>query len=117
MAMIREEVSSFVALFAANELFSEFIMNVSLYFCNFIDKTIHVMTKNTQDLAENRIKAVLADKKKTCRWLAEQIGKNENTVSRWCTNKIQPSMQQLFDIARILEVDVRVLIKTPDSIY
>ena len=75
------------------------------------------MTKNTQDLAENLIKAVLADKKKTCRWLAEQIGKNENTVSRWCTNKIQPSMQQLFDIARILEVDVRVLIKTPDSIY
>lgn len=86
-------------------------------FVILIAKTIHVMTKNTQGLAENRIKAVLADKKKTCRWLAEQIGKNENTVSRWCTNKIQPSMQQLFDIARILEVDVRVLIKTPDSIY
>lgn len=86
-------------------------------FVILIAKTIHAMTKNTQDLAENRIKAVLADKKKTCRWLAEQIGKNENTVSRWCTNKIQPSMQQLFDIARILEVDVRVLIKTPDSIY
>ena len=41
-------------------------------------------------MAENRIKAVLADKKKTCRWLAQKIEMSENTVSRWCSNKMQP---------------------------
>ena len=43
-------------------------------------------------MAENRIKAVLADKKKTCRWLAQKIEMSENTVSRWCSNKMQPSL-------------------------
>lgn len=69
------------------------------------------MHDSHQDMAENRIKAVLVDNKKTCRWLAEQLGKNENTVSRWCTNRIQPSMQQLYEIAKILDVDVRLLLR------
>ena len=51
------------------------------------------------DKVENRLKAVLADKKKTCRWLANEIGRNENTVSRWCSNKVQPSLDQLREIA------------------
>ena len=72
---------------------------------------LHYMPDNNQEMAENRIKAVLADKNKTCRWLASQLGKNENTVSRWCTNKYQPSMQQLYAIAAILEVDVISLLK------
>ena len=59
----------------------------------------------------NRIKAVLADKQKTSKWLAEQIGKSETTVSRWASNKIQPSLEQLFEIANVLDIDVKELIK------
>lgn len=65
-----------------------------------------------QEIAENRLKVVLAEEKKTCRWLASQLGKTENTVSRWCSNKVQPSIQQLLEIANILDVDVRLLIKS-----
>ena len=58
----------------------------------------------------NRLKAALAEQGKTNRWLSEQLGKSENTISRWCANKIQPSIQQLNEIAIILDVDVRTLI-------
>ena len=67
---------------------------------------------NNPQTTENRLKAVLADEKKTCKWLAVQIGKSENTISRWCSNKNQPSIQQLGEIARLLDVDVRTLIKS-----
>lgn len=60
---------------------------------------------------ENRIKAVLAEKNKTSRWLANELGKSENTVSRWCSNKVQPPIQQLQNIAVLLNVDVRSLLK------
>lgn len=69
------------------------------------------MTNLKPDPIENRLKVVLAEQKRTCRWLAEQIGKNENTVSRWCLNKIQPSVVQLGEIAHVLDVDVRSLLK------
>ena len=59
----------------------------------------------------NRIKAVLADKQKISKWLAEQLGKSETTVSRWASNKIQPSLEQLFEIANVLDIDVKELIK------
>ncbi len=59
----------------------------------------------------NRIKVVLVEKKRTGKWLAEQLGTNVTTVSRWCSNKGQPDLQTLFKIAGILEVDVRDLIK------
>lgn len=58
----------------------------------------------------NRIKAVLADKQCSSKWLAEQIGKTEITISRWCSNKSQPSITQLTAIAKILDIDVRELI-------
>ena len=61
---------------------------------------------------ENRIKAVLADKKLTCRWLAAEMGRNENTISRWCSNKAQPSLQQLFDIANLLDVEISTLVRS-----
>ena len=61
---------------------------------------------NNQQIVMNRIKAVLAEKQRTNRWLAEQMGKSENTISRWCSNKSQPS------IAHLLDVDVRVLLKS-----
>lgn len=52
----------------------------------------------------NRIKLVLKQKKRTGKWLAEQLGKNEVTVSRWCRNVQQPSLEALFEIAELLEV-------------
>ncbi|MBL6452088.1 MAG: helix-turn-helix transcriptional regulator [Porphyromonas sp.] len=61
-------------------------------------------------MAINRIKSVLAEKQMTSKSLAEQLGKGENTVSRWCSNRIQPSLETLIEIANILDVDVRELI-------
>ena len=49
----------------------------------------------------NRIKTVLVDKKKTNKWLAETLSKNEATVSRWCTNENQPSIETLYQIALV----------------
>ena len=63
----------------------------------------------TKDL--NRIKVVLADKKKTNKWLAEQLGKDPATVSKWCTNSAQPNLENLMDIARSLEVNVNELLR------
>ena len=54
----------------------------------------------------NRIKVSLVEKKKTSKWLAEQLGKDPATVSKWCTNKTQPGLETLFEIARLLEVEV-----------
>lgn len=61
-------------------------------------------------MAINRIKAVLAEKQLTSKWLAERLGKSENTVSRWCSNKVQPSLENLLEVAQILDIDVRMLI-------
>ena len=58
----------------------------------------------------NRIKVVLAEKKRTSKWLAEQIGKNPATVSKWCTNTIQPGMDTLLDIANALEMNIQDLL-------
>ena len=65
---------------------------------------------NNQQIVMNRIKVTLVEKQKTNRWLAEQMGKSENTISRWCSNKSQPSIVQLQEIANLLDVDVRILI-------
>lgn len=68
------------------------------------------MSNNQQNVMLNRLKATLAEQGKTNRWLSEQLGKSENTVSRWCANKVQPSIQQLNEIASVLDVDIRNLI-------
>lgn len=60
----------------------------------------------------NRIKVVLADKKRTNKWLAEQLGKDPATVSKWCTNSCQPTLETLMKIANLLEVEVAELIRT-----
>jgi len=70
------------------------------------------MMNNQQDKTYNRIKVVLVEQGKTNRWLAERIGKQENTISRWCLNKVQPSLPQLTEIAKVLDVDVRILIRS-----
>ncbi|WP_195281183.1 helix-turn-helix transcriptional regulator [Parabacteroides johnsonii] len=58
----------------------------------------------------NRLKVVLAEQKKTGKWLAERLGKDISTVSKWCSNKMQPSLEMLMRIAEILDVDIRELI-------
>jgi len=70
------------------------------------------MPINMSKKAINRLKAVLAEQSKTNKWLAEQLDKNETTISRWCTNEIQPSMDNLVAIATLLKVDVRELINS-----
>ena len=59
----------------------------------------------------NRIKVVLAEKKRTNKWLAAQMGVTDMAVSRWKTNKIQPSMSQFVEIARLLQVDIKDLLE------
>ena len=71
---------------------------------------IWIKMSNNQQIVMNRIKVTLVEKQKTNRWLAEQMGKSENTISRWCSNKSQPSIAQLQEIANLLDVDVRNLI-------
>ncbi len=58
----------------------------------------------------NRLKVVLVEQNKTGKWLAETLGKNEATVSRWCTNESQPSLETLVKIANALKVDVKDLL-------
>lgn len=58
----------------------------------------------------NRLKLVLVEKKKTGKWLAEQLGKNPSTVSKWCSNIAQPDLATLVKVANLLEVDVQDLI-------
>jgi transcriptional regulator with XRE-family HTH domain len=58
----------------------------------------------------NRIKVVLVEQNRTGKWLAEQLQKNEATISRWCSNTSQPSLEMLVKIANVLKIDVRKLI-------
>lgn len=57
----------------------------------------------------NRLKVVLAEKGKTGKWLAEELGKDKATVSKWCTNRCQPDVNTFLQIAKLLEVDIRDL--------
>lgn len=59
----------------------------------------------------NRIKVMLVEKKRTCKWLAEQLGKDRATVSKWCTNTSQPSLEMLLKIADLLEINYTELIR------
>ena len=82
-------------------------------FCVYLhSNTEHFMANIGNNEALNRLRVVLAEQEKTNRWLAEQLGKTEHTISRWCHNKSQPSVAQLNEIAQVLNVDVRSLITT-----
>lgn len=59
----------------------------------------------------NRLKVVLAEKKKTNKWLGEQLGKDKTTISKWCTNTCQPDLSNLMKIAKLLEVEVADLLR------
>ena len=58
----------------------------------------------------NRLKVVLVEKKRTGKWLAEQLGKDPATISKWCTNVAQPGLETLVQISKVLEVDIRELL-------
>ena len=58
----------------------------------------------------NRIKLVLVEKKRTAKWLAEELKKDPATISKWCTNSSQPSLEKLLEIANVLEVDIKELL-------
>ena len=58
----------------------------------------------------NRIKVVLVERKRTNKWLAQQLGKDPATVSKWCTNTSQPSIETLAEVAKLLEADIRELL-------
>ncbi len=64
----------------------------------------------------NRLKVVLVEKGKTGKWLAGELGKSNCTVSKWCSNTIQPDLQTLDKIARLLEVDAKELLTPTDLV-
>lgn len=59
----------------------------------------------------NRIKVVLADKQRTNKWLAEQLGKDKTTISEWCTNSSQPDLESLMKTAKLLGVEITELLR------
>jgi len=63
----------------------------------------------------NRIKVVLVEQKRTGKWLAEQMGKDQATVSKWCTNTSQPDLPTLTKVAEILNVDIKELLNSTKS--
>ncbi len=65
-----------------------------------------------QEIPINRLKAVLAEKQKTGKWLASQLNKSETTVSRWCRNEIQPSIETMAQIADLLNIDIKELLNS-----
>lgn len=71
----------------------------------------YICAINLSDMEDiNRIKVVLIEKKRTNKWLAEQMGVKPSTVSKWCTNSSQPDVASLLKIADFLEVDIKELI-------
>lgn len=89
----------------------DWFLHLFQFFFVYLQQNNHRnMSNNQRNVMLNRLKAALAEQGKTNRWLSEQLGKSENTVSRWCANKVQPSIQQLNEIASVLDVDIRNLI-------
>lgn len=80
---------------------------VSINFCSFVKQVTPNIMKDI-----NRLKVVLAEKKRTNKWLAAQLGKDPATVSKWCTNTMQPNLETLVEIARYLEVQPKDLLCT-----
>ena len=60
----------------------------------------------------NRLKLILVEKKRTGKWLAEQLGKDQTTISKWCTNNSQPDVDSLIKISKLLEVNINDILIT-----
>lgn len=87
---------------------SYYRMKVQKEWLNFAFQTSTIISYMSKDI--NRLKVVLAEKKRTNKWLAEQLGKDPGTVSKWCTNTMQPNLETLVEIAKVLEVDTKDLL-------
>ena len=79
-------------------------MNISQYICKISNDT----GTNMKDV--NRLKLVLVEQKRTGKWLADQLGKDPSTVSKWCSNVTQPTLDTLVNIAKVLDVSIKDLI-------
>ncbi len=77
--------------------------------CNCAPRIYIIYNMDSKHL--NRIKVVLAEKEKTNKWLAEQLGKDQATISKWVTNTTQPNLEMLLLIAKVLEVNVNDLVR------
>lgn len=87
-------------------------------FPKFITKFASNSILNPMENDLNRIKVVLAEKKRTNKWLAQQLGKDPATVSKWCTNSAQPGLETLREIANLLDIDIKELLNsTKDDNY
>lgn len=75
----------------------------------------HYLCKIINDIENmakvNRLKVVLVEKNKTSKWLAETLGKDPATISKWCTNTSQPSIETLLKIAKLLDVEINELVR------
>ena len=81
------------------------------YICAQNAQCLARITKSNMEIQRyNRLKIVLAEKERTGTWLSEQMGHSISTVSRWMTNKVQPSVEQLYEIAYYLDIDVKELL-------
>lgn len=94
------------------QIISQYI-NILRTFWRAFKKNVVSLGQNslimTKDI--NRLKVVLAEKKRTNKWLAEQLGKDQATVSKWCTNTIQPNLETMVRIAQVLKVEMNDLVR------
>lgn len=77
----------------------------------FIIFVFHAKTHKAMKEEINCLKVILADKNKTSKWLAEQLGRDQATVSKWCTNRVQPSLETLKSISELLGVELKDLLR------
>lgn len=82
--------------------------NIVQYICLILYETNNNRMEQAKDI--NRLKVVLVEKKRTGKWLAEQLGKDPATISKWCTNMAQPGLKTLVQISKVLEVYIRELL-------
>ena len=85
------------------------------YSTNLLNLPIITNYQSKMEKDINRIKVVLADKKRTNKWLAEQLGKDPATVSKWCTNSSQPTLETLMKIAKLLNVEPGELMRFKET--
>ena len=91
-------------------IFVKYWIDLRIFAKKFVSLS-QIVTIPVMDRDINRLKVVLAEKKKTNKWLAGQLGVAPSTVSKWCTNVCQPSLETLLQIANNLDVKVQDLIK------
>lgn len=83
--------------------------DITLTFFSYLCAKQNLKQMANRDL--NRLKVVLVEKKRTNKWLAEQLGKDQGTISKWCTNTCQPDLGNLMKISELLDVDLKELVR------